>query len=81
LQPLASAANFLLVRSDFSSSKLQEKLLLRHRLLIRDCLSFPELGDAYFRIAVRTDAENLRLLQGLRDTPFTAPPLLDGWER
>jgi histidinol-phosphate/aromatic aminotransferase/cobyric acid decarboxylase-like protein len=44
---------------------LQEKLLLRHRILIRDCLSFPELGDAYFRIAVRTDADNLRLLEGL----------------
>lgn len=65
LQPLASAANFLLVRSDFSSTQLQEKLLLRHRILIRDCLSFPELGDAYFRIAVRTDADNLRLLEGL----------------
>lgn len=64
LQPLASAANFLLVRSNLSSVKLQENLLLRHRILIRDCLSFPELGDAYFRIAVRTDAENCRLLEG-----------------
>jgi histidinol-phosphate/aromatic aminotransferase/cobyric acid decarboxylase-like protein len=44
---------------------LQEKLLLCHHILIRDCLSFPELGDSYFRTAVRTDADNCRLLEGL----------------
>ena len=65
LQPLAGAANFLLVRSNFSSVKLQEDLLMRSRILIRDCLSFPELGDTYFRVAVRTDADNCRLLEGL----------------
>ncbi len=45
---------------------LQEKLLRHHRVLIRDCLSFPELGPDYFRVAVRTDAENERLLTALR---------------
>ena len=65
LQPLVGAANFLLVRSNFSCVKLQENLLLRDKILIRDCLSFPELVDAYFRIAVRNDAENCRLLEGL----------------
>jgi L-threonine-O-3-phosphate decarboxylase len=65
LHPYPSAANFLLVHSEQSSSQLQEKLLKHSRILIRDCLSFPELGDRYFRVAVRTQADNQRLLDGL----------------
>ncbi|NET59925.1 MAG: threonine-phosphate decarboxylase [Symploca sp. SIO2E6] len=65
LQPYLSAANFLLVQSEPSSSQLQEKLLKHSQLLIRDCLSFPELGDRYFRVAVRTPEENQRLLEAL----------------
>lgn len=65
LQPLPGAANFLLVRSRQSSSQLQQALLQRHQILIRDCLSFEELGDRYFRVAVRSDADNRRLLDGL----------------
>lgn len=66
LRPYQSAANFLLVRSEQPSSQIQEKLLKQSRCLIRDCLSFPELGDRYFRVAVRTEAENQRLLDGLK---------------
>jgi histidinol-phosphate/aromatic aminotransferase/cobyric acid decarboxylase-like protein len=65
LDPLPGAANFLLVRSEPSTTQLQQALLQRHHLLIRDCLSFAELGDRYFRVAVRTEAENQRLLAGL----------------
>lgn len=65
LQPYKGAANFLLVESDYPSSQLQLDLLLHCRLLIRDCLSFSELGDRYFRVAVRSAADNQRLLSGL----------------
>jgi L-threonine-O-3-phosphate decarboxylase len=65
LQPFPSAVNFLLVHSEQSVLQLQEKLLKQRQILIRDCLSFPELGDRYFRVAVRTKAENQRLLEGL----------------
>ncbi|MGC1396831.1 MAG: threonine-phosphate decarboxylase CobD [Coleofasciculaceae cyanobacterium] len=65
LQPRLSAANFLLVHSDQSASQLQEKLLKHSQILIRDCLSFSELGDRFFRVAVRKEAENQRLLEGL----------------
>lgn len=65
LSPLPSAANFLLVRCQLSSTVLQEQLLKRDRIAIRDCITFPELRDRYFRIAVRTEAENQRLLTGL----------------
>ncbi|MEG4420350.1 pyridoxal phosphate-dependent class II aminotransferase [Microcoleus sp. LAD1_D5] len=65
LQPFAGAANFLLVESSMSVSSIQKSLLERHRILIRDCLSFPELSDRFFRVAVRSRADNLRLIAGL----------------
>jgi L-threonine-O-3-phosphate decarboxylase len=65
LQPYKSSANFLLVQTEHSSSALQKHLLQHHRILIRDCLSFPTLGDRFFRVAVRSDAENKRLLEAL----------------
>ncbi|MEG4274128.1 MULTISPECIES: aminotransferase class I/II-fold pyridoxal phosphate-dependent enzyme [unclassified Microcoleus] len=67
LQPFAGAANFLLVESSVSVSSIQKSLLERHRILIRDCLSFPELGDRFFRVAVRSRADNLRLIAGLKE--------------
>jgi len=67
LHPLPGAANFLLVQSDYSVTTLQTELLKQHRILIRDCLSFPALGDRYFRVAVRTEEENQRLLTGLAE--------------
>lgn len=65
LSPLLGAANFLLVKTEFSASQLQVKLLQDYHLLIRDCLSFPELGDRFFRIAVRTSQDNQQLLGSL----------------
>jgi L-threonine-O-3-phosphate decarboxylase len=67
LSPCGGAVNFLLVQSEYSVTQLQSVLLQRHRILIRDCLSFPELGDRYFRVAVRTEAENQQLLHALAD--------------
>jgi L-threonine-O-3-phosphate decarboxylase len=68
LTVFSGAVNFVLVRYDGSVAKLQENLLKHHRILIRDCLSFPELGDHYFRVAVRTTAENAKLLNALQKT-------------
>jgi len=67
LRPFPGAANFLLVESSVSVSLIQKSLLERHRILIRDCLSFPELGDRFFRVAVRDRADNLRLIAGLSE--------------
>lgn len=61
--PYPGAANFLLVATTVPTTTLQAKLLQRDRLLIRDCVSFPELGEGYFRVAVRTIAENQRLIE------------------
>jgi L-threonine-O-3-phosphate decarboxylase len=67
LQPFPSAANFLLVACQQSVKPLQRQLLTQHHILIRDCHSFPELGDRFFRVAIRTQAENQQLLAGLMD--------------
>ncbi len=65
LQPYPSAANFFLVRSQQSVTAIQKQLLQTHHILIRDCLSFAELGDRYFRVAVKSEFDNQQLLQGL----------------
>ena len=65
LQPFEGAANYLLVKTEISATKLQEKLLTDYQIVIRDCISFPELGDRYFRIAVRLPADNDRLTQAI----------------
>ncbi len=65
LHPYPGAANFLLVKSDRSCLDLQTQLLKHHHISIRDCMSFPELGDRFFRVAVRTIAENDRLVAAL----------------
>jgi len=63
--PRMGAANYLLVRTDFSGYELQQQLLRGDRILIRNCLSFKELGDRHFRVAVRLESENTRLINQL----------------
>lgn len=65
LTPLPSAGNFLLVKTEVPGTKLQRELLKSQQILIRDCLSFPELGENYFRVAVRLPQENKQLLAAL----------------
>ena len=67
LSPLPSAANFFLVACEVSATELQRQLLLRHKIYIRDCMSFEDLGDRYFRVAVKTLEDNQRLLAALAD--------------
>jgi L-threonine-O-3-phosphate decarboxylase len=66
LQPDPGAANFILVKSSQSATAIQTKLLQQHQILVRDCISFSELGDRFFRVAVRTIEENDRLIAALQ---------------
>jgi histidinol-phosphate/aromatic aminotransferase/cobyric acid decarboxylase-like protein len=70
LTPQPSAANFLLVKSKISSIKLRDHLLINNRILIRDCLSFAELGESFFRVCVGTLETQTKLLEALETTPF-----------
>ncbi|MGB3614462.1 MAG: threonine-phosphate decarboxylase CobD [Elainellaceae cyanobacterium] len=73
LEPHASVANYILVHYSGSAIQLQQLLLQQHRILIRDCTSFPELGDCYFRVAVRTPSENQQLLDALAESLGVEP--------
>ena len=62
-----SSANFLLARF-FSDVSPISQALHAHRILVRDCMSFPGINDGrHLRLAVKSDAENARLLGALRE--------------
>jgi histidinol-phosphate/aromatic aminotransferase/cobyric acid decarboxylase-like protein len=77
LEPLPSAANFLLVRGRGGGAARQSadgavsleplRLVLetRHRILLRDCRSFPGLDDSWLRIALSDRRGRQRLLRAL----------------
>jgi L-threonine-O-3-phosphate decarboxylase len=67
LKPVESAVNFFLVESEYSCDRIQSVLLKKYKILIRDCHSFAELGDRFFRVAVRTIPENQLLLSALKE--------------
>ena len=62
------AANFLLIRSDRRNLDASEiaRRLLADGIAVRDCSNFTGLDRRFFRIAVRTETENDRLLGALR---------------
>jgi threonine-phosphate decarboxylase len=63
LVPFPGAANFLLVRGPVGLTET----LSRRGVLVRGCEPFPGLGPGYFRVAVRSAAENERLLAAMRE--------------
>jgi threonine-phosphate decarboxylase len=63
LRAFDGAANFLLVRGP---AGMPERLA-RRGILLRGCEPFEGLGPEYFRIAVRGEEDNRRLLEALRD--------------
>ena len=69
LKPLTifdSAANYLLVKllADFDADELYRRLLERN-IVIRRCENYPGLDSNYFRIAVRQEADNNRIVDEL----------------
>ncbi|WP_406678505.1 threonine-phosphate decarboxylase CobD [Moorella sp. ACPs] len=67
-RPYHPEVNFIL--TDISASGLAvpelAAQLVRERILIRDCSSFPGLGPAYFRVAVLDRGANQKLLRALK---------------
>jgi cobyric acid synthase CobQ len=61
-----SQANYLLLKLEqgITGESLYQKLL-DHGIVIRRCSNYPGLGDNYVRVAVRTQAENDRLIEAL----------------
>lgn len=61
---LDSATSFILIKTRQDSTVLQKKLL-KHHVLVRDCKSFEGLGDNYIRIAIKSHADNLKLVRAM----------------
>ncbi len=65
LTPIPSAANFILIRSEFPVKQVFDELM-RREILVRDVSSYPMLHD-YFRVSVGTPEENGTLLRALQN--------------
>ena len=59
-----SHANFLLMKLSQDSFEIGgiEEALSKQRTLVRNCASFRGLGSSYFRVAIRSRRENIRLV-------------------
>jgi len=62
-----SSTNFILIKTNQDSTKLQKKLL-KHKILIRDCKNFRGLNNHFIRIAIKSHKDNLKLVSALRAT-------------
>ena len=65
LAPVASTANFILVKSRIDPARVFTELLARD-ILIRDVSGYPMLGE-YFRFSVGTPEENDYVLNAIRE--------------
>ncbi|MBC8552993.1 MAG: threonine-phosphate decarboxylase [Candidatus Brocadiales bacterium] len=68
IQPFQPTVNFILVRIEDKGVPLSEiqNHLLKNNILIRNCSNFVGLDKNYFRVAVKTREENLKLLNALK---------------
>ena len=79
LQPLPPSVNFILTRitKDSMNVDTMQKHLLTRGILVRNCANFPGLDARYFRAAVRSPQENVRLLEALREAMGVPIPPYD----
>lgn len=73
IRPIGSQANYIffqLTDSDDVSSFLEEK-----GILIRSCANYPGLSNEYYRIAIKSHADNEKLIAAL--TEFLQPPIIE----
>ncbi|RPH26861.1 threonine-phosphate decarboxylase [Buttiauxella warmboldiae] len=58
-------ANYIFLRCDVNGLELQ-RALLEENILIRHCANYPGLDARYYRVAIKSPADNDRLLDALR---------------
>jgi adenosylcobyric acid synthase len=68
LRVIEGAANFLLIHLSgrISAANLADRLLREFKIAIRVCADYEGLNSQYFRIAVRSEEENNRLVHALQ---------------
>lgn len=68
LKPYPPSVNYIFLKithPELTASQIQESIVQKG-ILVRNCNTYPFLGEKYLRVAVRTRPENIRLLEGLR---------------
>lgn len=62
-----SSTNFLLLQfsAGVDTSLLWERMIVEHKIVLRSCTNFEGLAAGHLRIAVRSEADNERLICGL----------------
>ncbi len=66
LRPLPSTTNFQLVKSEDSILNILESLKKRG-ILLRDCRSFINLGENWFRISLQKRKDNIQIINTLKE--------------
>lgn len=68
LLPYKPTANYIFIKTNREgmTSSLLRGQLLEQGIAIRDCSNFTGLNDKFFRVAVRTRDENVRLISALK---------------
>jgi len=68
IQTYSSATNFLLLRfpAEVNVGTLWEKMIVEEQIVLRSCTNFEGLALGHLRVAVRTEVENGRLIDGLK---------------
>ena len=68
IQLFPSTANFLLLRltGKMTAAELADRLLLQHRIAVRNCADYQGLDEGYVRVAVRSRSENEQLVTALQ---------------
>lgn len=63
-----SSTNFLLLRfsAEVDASLLWERMIVEHQIVLRSCTNFEGLAAGHLRTAVRSEADNERLVDGLK---------------
>ena len=73
ITPMPSAVNYLLIRANRSLVPLREALEQRHRILLRDCRSFENLGETWLRIGLQSRRNNRRIVWAMREELKRSP--------
>lgn len=63
------SANFILCNlkdADAGNARILAKKLIKHGIIIRNCDNFRGLNDKFFRVAIKSRKENVRLVSSLR---------------
>lgn len=69
LKVFEPSVNFILAKiteSDLSAEDLSDHAARKYGILIRDCSNFDGLGRQFFRVAVRSRKDNLKLIECLK---------------